>query len=114
MNRSALWADLRRPGGDERDSQSSGCGANVDGGGKVTLIVSALLRHGISHLRVLEQGLKDWLMEHEYTSISELRSVMSQLHCPDPSAFERVQYMKTLQTYHSYWVAREESVGGST
>ena len=83
-------------------------------GATVTLIVSALLRHGIPHLRVLEQGLKDWMVEHEYTSISQLRGVMSQLHCPDPSAFERVQYMKTLQTYHSYWVAREESAKGST
>ncbi|MDJ0704425.1 MAG: dihydroorotate dehydrogenase-like protein [Leptolyngbyaceae cyanobacterium MO_188.B28] len=81
-------------------------------GATVTLIVSALLRHGIPHLRVLEQGLKDWLIKHEYTSISQLRGVMSQLHCPDPTAFERVQYMKTLHTYHNYWVAREESTGG--
>jgi hypothetical protein len=25
---------------------------------------------------------------------------MSQKHCPNPSAFERAQYMRSLQTYH--------------
>lgn len=82
-------------------------------GANVTLLVSVLLRHGISHLSRIEQDLIDWLQDHEYASVSQLRGTMNQLNCPDPSAFERVQYMKTLQTYHPYWVAREEPLGGS-
>ena len=27
---------------------------------------------------------------------------MSQVNCPDPSIFERVQYLKALQTYHPH------------
>ena len=34
---------------------------------------------------------------------------MSQLHCPDPTAFERVQYVKALQTYTPIWKALEHS-----
>ncbi len=82
-------------------------------GANVTLLVSALLRHGISYLSQLEQDLITWLNEHEYASVSQLQGTMSQLNCPNPSAFERVQYMKTLQTYHTSWIARGEPVGGS-
>jgi dihydroorotate dehydrogenase (fumarate) len=79
-------------------------------GATVTMIVSALLRHGVNHLRTIEQNLEDWLTEHEYESIAQLRGIMSQRNCPDPSEFERVQYMKTLQTYHPQWSMVEERV----
>ncbi|MEM8806913.1 MAG: dihydroorotate dehydrogenase-like protein [Cyanobacteria bacterium P01_G01_bin.38] len=68
-------------------------------GANVTQMVSALLRHGIDHLRTVEQGMRDWLVEHEYESIQQLQGSMSQISCPDPSAFERAQYVKSIQTY---------------
>ena len=79
-------------------------------GANVTLIVSALLRHGIPHLALMEYDLKQWLIAHEYESVSQLQGTMSQLKSPDPSAFERVQYLKTLQTYHPVWSRAEERV----
>jgi dihydroorotate dehydrogenase (fumarate) len=79
-------------------------------GATVTQVVSALLRHGLGYLRTIEQDLLDWLTEHEYESVAQLRGTMSQKNCPDPSQFERVQYMKTLQTYHPHWAALEERV----
>jgi dihydroorotate dehydrogenase (fumarate) len=72
-------------------------------GANITMIVSALLRHGIPHLADIERDLVVWLEEHEYESLQELRGTMSQVNCPDPSQFERVQYMKALQTYHPVW-----------
>jgi dihydroorotate dehydrogenase (fumarate) len=78
-------------------------------GAAVTQIVAALLRHGVGHLRSIERDLETWLAEHEYASVSQLRGTMSQQNCPDPSGFERVQYMKTLQTYHPQWLMVEES-----
>jgi dihydroorotate dehydrogenase (fumarate) len=36
---------------------------------------------------------------HEYESVQQMQGSMSQLNCPHPSAFERAQYMKALQTY---------------
>jgi dihydroorotate dehydrogenase (fumarate) len=68
-------------------------------GANVTMLCSALLRHGIDHLRVIEQDLQQWLEAHEYTSVQEMQGSMSQKHCADPSAFERAQYMKALQSY---------------
>lgn len=68
-------------------------------GANVTQMVSALLRHGIDHLRTVEQGMRNWLTEHEYESIQQLQGSMSQIYCPDPTAFERAQYVKSIQTY---------------
>ncbi|MBE9102620.1 dihydroorotate dehydrogenase-like protein [Vacuolonema iberomarrocanum] len=69
-------------------------------GADVTMVVATLLRHGIGHLTTIESNLVTWLQEHEYDSLDTLRGSMSQLSCPDPSEFERVQYMQAIQTYH--------------
>ncbi|MCM1981455.1 dihydroorotate dehydrogenase-like protein [Lyngbya confervoides] len=69
-------------------------------GAKATLLVSSLLRHGIPYLSQIEQDLAHWLAEHEYESVTQLQGTMSQLNSPNPEAFERVQYLKTLQTYY--------------
>lgn len=68
-------------------------------GANVTMMVSALLRHGIDHLRTVEQDMQDWLQKNDYESIQQLQGSMSQLNCPDPSAYERAQYIKSIQTY---------------
>ncbi|MDJ0594248.1 MAG: dihydroorotate dehydrogenase-like protein [Pleurocapsa sp. MO_226.B13] len=72
-------------------------------GANVTMIVSALLSHGIEQLQKIEQDLIEWLEVKEYDSISQLRGSMSQINCPDPSIFERVQYLEAVQKYQSYW-----------
>ncbi|OLP17847.1 dihydroorotate dehydrogenase [Leptolyngbya sp. 'hensonii'] len=69
-------------------------------GAKVTMIVAALLRHGIDHLHQMERELRHWLEENDYTAIQQLQGSMSQLYCPNPSEFERIQYMRAVQTYH--------------
>jgi dihydroorotate dehydrogenase (fumarate) len=72
-------------------------------GASVTMLVSVLLRHGIEHLMEIEQGMRQWMEEHEYESIQQLRGSMSQRNCPDSSVFERVQYMKAIQSYQPEW-----------
>lgn len=72
-------------------------------GANVTLIVGALLRHGIDHLREIERELRVWMGENDYASVQDMRGIMSQLKCPNPSEFERVHYMKAIQTYHPTW-----------
>lgn len=67
-------------------------------GARVTMMCSALLEHGIDHLRIVEQGMRDWMAQHEYTSVGQMQGSMSQQHCADPSAFERAQYMRALQS----------------
>lgn len=68
-------------------------------GADITMLVSVLLRHGIEHLSVIDRDLRQWLEEHEYESLRQMRGSMSQRNCPDPSEFERAQYMKAIQNY---------------
>lgn len=69
-------------------------------GAKVTMMASVLLRHGIAHLRTIEVDLINWLEENEYHSLHQLQGSMSQIHCANPSEYERVQYMRAIQTYN--------------
>lgn len=68
-------------------------------GADVTMLCSVLLRRGIDHIRVIEREMREWLEEHLYDSVEQLKGSMSQKNCPDPSAFERAQYMRALSTY---------------
>jgi dihydroorotate dehydrogenase (fumarate) len=68
-------------------------------GADVTMLCSALFRNGPYYLREVEKGLLRWMEEHEYDSVKQMRGSMSQLRCPDPSAFERAQYMRAIKSY---------------
>jgi dihydroorotate dehydrogenase (fumarate) len=67
-------------------------------GANVTMLCSSLLRNGVNHLRHVERGLVDWMEIHEYESVRQMRGSMSQQRCPDPSAFERAQYMRAVKS----------------
>jgi dihydroorotate dehydrogenase (fumarate) len=69
------------------------------------MLCSTLLRNGISHLRHIEEGLVNWMEEHEYESVGQMKGSMSQLRCPDPSAFERAQYMRAVKSVRHVQVA---------
>jgi dihydroorotate dehydrogenase (fumarate) len=71
----------------------------VMAGADAVQIVSALLKHGPEHLRVLIAGLQHWMEEREYASLAQMRGSMSLERCPDPRAFERGNYMRVLQTW---------------
>jgi dihydroorotate dehydrogenase (fumarate) len=68
-------------------------------GADVTMLCSALIRHGVRQLGVIERDLVAWMEEHEYTSVSQLKGSLSQKNCADPSAFERAQYMKAISQF---------------
>jgi len=68
-------------------------------GANVTMMTSALLKNGIDHLRVVEKQMVQWMEEHEYESVTQMRGSVSQMHAEDPTAFERAQYMRALTTY---------------
>jgi dihydroorotate dehydrogenase (fumarate) len=71
----------------------------VMAGAHAVQMVSALLHHGPEHLAVLRRGLVQWLEEHEYGSLREMRGSMSMRSCPDPQAYERANYMLMLQSW---------------
>lgn len=69
------------------------CGANA------VQVVSSLLKYGPSHIGSLINGLRHWLEDHEYESVDQMRGSMSLKHCPDPSVFERANYLRVLQLW---------------
>lgn len=71
----------------------------VMAGADVTQVLSVLLRRGIGTLRQIETEMREWMQEHEYTSLRQMKGSMSQKSCADPAAFERANYMKSLQSY---------------
>jgi len=75
-------------------------------GADVTMLCSTLLRNGINHLRSIEQGVRQWMDSHEYISVEQMKGSMSQQRCPDPSAFERAQYMRAVKGSQNLVLAR--------
>jgi dihydroorotate dehydrogenase (fumarate) len=67
-------------------------------GADVTMLCSALLRHGINHLAVVEKDLVQWLETHEYESLAQLKGALTHKQNVDASAFERTQYVRGLST----------------
>jgi dihydroorotate dehydrogenase (fumarate) len=68
-------------------------------GADVAMVASALYDHGPGHIRDLVEGVRSWLEEHEYESVTQMKGSMSQANVPDPGAFERANYIKTLVSY---------------
>lgn len=68
------------------------CGADV------VQVVSALMIHGPEALVGLRQGIADWLEEHEYDSLDQLRGSMNVARCPDPTIYERANYIHLLHS----------------
>ena len=72
----------------------------VMAGATVVQVVSALLSRGPAYLTTLVQGLTQFLEEHEYTGINEMRGNMNLARCPNPAAYERSGYIELLQSWH--------------
>ena len=71
----------------------------VMAGAHAVQVVSALLRNGPEHLKVMTQGMVDWMREFEWDSLEEMRGNMSLGRCPDPAVYERANYMMMLQSW---------------
>ena len=78
----------------------------VMAGADVTMLCSALMRHGIQHIQRVEMEVVAWLEKHDYKSLGEIKGIMSQKNCADPSAFERAQYVRGLSSYTSLFPMR--------
>jgi len=70
-------------------------------GADVVHLCSVLLKQGVGRLTEILTELEQWLVEHEYESISQLKGSVSQQHAIDPSAYERANYVQVLDSYSS-------------
>jgi dihydroorotate dehydrogenase (fumarate) len=71
----------------------------VMAGASAVQVVSALLRHGPEFLRTIEQEIVNWMIDNHYSSVRQMRGSMGLSSCPDPQAFERANYMRTLHSW---------------
>jgi dihydroorotate dehydrogenase (fumarate) len=68
-------------------------------GADVGQVASMLYRDGVHRIQAILDEMAEWMESHDYESVEQMKGSMSQKNCPDPSAFERGNYMKALQTY---------------
>lgn len=69
-------------------------------GASAVQMVSELLVKGPGRISAIRDALSAWLEEHEYESVKQLVGNMNLVRCPDPSGYERANYVKLLQGYH--------------
>lgn len=59
-------------------------------------MVSAAYQQGPGVFTKVLQGMTQWIEEHEYESVAQMRGSMSLQKCPSPKALERANYMRVL------------------
>jgi dihydroorotate dehydrogenase (fumarate) len=73
-------------------------------GADAVMTTSALLRNGASYLDVLLEGLENWMEARRFNSIEQVRGNMSQTKAANPSAFQRANYIRVLESYQSAYI----------
>jgi dihydroorotate dehydrogenase (fumarate) len=68
-------------------------------GADVTMLCSTLLRSGPGRIKEILAELQQWMIDHEYVSVTQMKGSMSQKSVADPAAFERANYMKALSSF---------------
>jgi dihydroorotate dehydrogenase (fumarate) len=68
-------------------------------GADVVMATSSLLKHGPEHMKRILDELAGWMEQHGYASVAQLKGSLSRENCPDPSAYERANYMRSLISY---------------
>lgn len=68
-------------------------------GANVTMVASELLRNGVGRISEMRADMLQWMEDHEYESVTQMRGSMSQRNVSVPDAFERANYMKMLQSW---------------
>jgi dihydroorotate dehydrogenase (fumarate) len=88
-----ISADLGITGGVYSHSDVLKC---LMAGAKVAMMASALLKHGITHLKKLLEAMVRWMEEHDYESVEQMRGSMSRKAIGASEGYERVQYVRLL------------------
>jgi dihydroorotate dehydrogenase (fumarate) len=68
-------------------------------GADVTMLASVLLGQGVEKLKRILDDTQQWMAENDYSSIEQMKGSMSSQAIAEPAAYERANYIKTLQSY---------------
>lgn len=68
-------------------------------GADVAMTASAVLQHGPERISAMLAWMRNWMTEHEYTGVQQLRGSVSRSNVPNPDAYERANYYQMLQSW---------------
>ncbi len=68
-------------------------------GANAVQMVSAVLKNGPAVIKTIRTQMAEWLEKHEYSSLEQMQGSMNLARSPDPSAYERANYVHILQTW---------------
>lgn len=67
-------------------------------GADIACTTSAVLRRGPEAISEMLAQAENWVADHGYSSLAEVRGLMSAAAVPDPSTYERAQYQTVLRS----------------
>ena len=68
-------------------------------GADVTQLCATLFQNGLERIKYILDGMTQWMEEHEYESLKQMKGSMSHKSVAEPAAYERANYMKMLKSY---------------
>ncbi len=68
-------------------------------GADVVMTTSALLQHGPEHFVTIERFIRQWMVDRDYDSVSELRGSVSRGNVADPQVYERSNYYRVIHSW---------------
>lgn len=70
-------------------------------GADVTHLCSVLLNNGPGYIATLKQGVEEWMEQHEYESVSQLKGSVSRPCAINPAALEHANYVDVIKSYQT-------------
>ena len=70
-------------------------------GADVTHLCSVLLKQGPQALAEIEQSMREWMAQHEYQSVQQLKGSVCRDKAIDPSAYDRANYVQVMHSHRS-------------
>ena len=70
-------------------------------GADVTHLCSVLLQYGPGHIATLEKQMTEWLEQHEYESVAQMKGSVSRSCAINPAALEHNNYLDVIKSYEA-------------
>jgi len=99
------WLAILSAGLDATLAASGGVHSGVDAlkaiaaGAHGVQLVSEILKHGPRRFTEICGEMREWLEANGYASVRQLRGALNLSACPNPAAYERVNYVHTLSSW---------------
>jgi dihydroorotate dehydrogenase (fumarate) len=71
----------------------------VMAGANVAMMTSAILHNGTHYPADVLEQFEQWMIAHDYQSVTQMRGALSQKNVANPAAFERANYLQVLTKF---------------